>query len=134
MKILKFILRFVVGGLFVYAGLVKIIEPAVFATDVANFRLLPHVLVHLVAITLPWIEVVAGLLLVCGVWPRASALVLTGLMLVFLAGIGQALVRGLDIRCGCFGTVEGRKVGFSVLAQDVALLTMAAWIWWRSEK
>ena len=134
MKWLTLVLRVVVGGLFIYAGLVKIIQPAVFATDVANYRLLPHELVNLVAITLPWIEVLAGLCLVCGVWVRAGALVILVLTALFLAGIVQALARGLDIRCGCFGTAEGRKVGWGLFAQDVAVLAMAAWIWWRSEK
>jgi len=133
MKIFQILMRLTVGGLFLYAGGVKIMEPAVFAADVANYRLLPQTWINLVAITLPWIEFVAGLLLVVGIWPRASAMLITLLMIVFLAGIAQALVRGLDIRCGCFGTVEGRKVGATALVQDVALMTMAGWLWWKSE-
>lgn len=128
------ILRVLVGGVFVAAGAMKIVEPAQFATDIANYRLLPYATVNLAAITLPWIEVVAGLLLVTGVWTRASALVVTGLCVVFLAAIAQALARGLDVRCGCFGTVEARRIGIGALATDIVFLVSAAWVWWRTEE
>jgi putative oxidoreductase len=127
-KAFNLILRLIVGGVFITAGVLKILDPVTFAADIGNYRLLPHEVVNLMAITLPWIEVVAGLLLVLGIWNRASALILTLLMIVFLIAIGQALARGLDIRCGCFGTIEARKVGLLALWQDGALLAMAAWL------
>ena len=52
-------------------------------------------------------------------------------MVVFLAAIGWALAHGYDIRCGCFGTVEARKVGVVALLEDGAMLAMAAWLAWR---
>jgi putative oxidoreductase len=127
LKAFNLILRLILGGVFIAAGVLKIWEPAAFAADIGNYRLLPHEAVNLLAITLPWIEVAAGLLLVCGIWRRTSALVITVLMIVFLAAIGQALARGLDIRCGCFGTVEARKVGVLAIGQDIVLFVIAAW-------
>jgi uncharacterized membrane protein YphA (DoxX/SURF4 family) len=131
-RFLSFVLRLVVGGIFVYAGVVKILDPAGFATDVANYRVLPLVLVNFVAITLPWVETVVGILMVMGFWLPGSALVITGLMGVFLAAIGQALARGLDIRCGCFGTIEGGKMDALTLVRDIALFVCAAWLYWRA--
>ena len=131
-RFLSFVLRLVVGGIFVYAGVVKILDPAQFANDVANYRLLPSVLVNFVAITLPWVETVAGILMVMGFWLPGSALVITGLMGVFLVAIGQALARGLDINCGCFGTIEGGKIDALTLARDVTLFVCAAWLCWRA--
>jgi uncharacterized membrane protein YphA (DoxX/SURF4 family) len=134
MKWLNTALRLIVGGVFVYAGVIKILDPAGFASDVANYRLLPHSLVNLLAITLPWVEVVAGTLLTLGIWGRASAMVVTLMTCVFLVAITQAIARGLDIRCGCFGTVEARQVGLTTLLTDVALMAGATWLAWRSEK
>jgi uncharacterized membrane protein YphA (DoxX/SURF4 family) len=131
LKLVNFILRLGVGGVFVVAGALKIWDPTAFAGDIANYRLLPHELINLLAITLPWIEVAAGLLLVLGIWKRASAVLITLMMIVFLVAIGQALARGLDIRCGCFGTVEARKVGVLAMGQDVLLFVVAAWLAWR---
>jgi putative oxidoreductase len=128
MKVLNFMLRLGLGGIFIAAGVIKILDPAQFASDIANYRLMPHELINLLAITLPWIEVAAGLLLITGPWKRASALAILLMMVVFLAAIGQATVRGLNIKCGCFGTVEGRKVGLIALAEDAAMLAVAVWL------
>jgi putative oxidoreductase len=128
--ILRRVLRLIVGGVFIAAGAVKIMEPAAFAADIGNYRLLPHEFINLLAITLPWIELGAGLLLVAGFWKHPSAVLIAAMMVVFLAAIGQAVARGLDVRCGCFGTVEARKVGFLALAQDVGLFAGALWLAW----
>ena len=134
MKTFHFILRFIVGGVFVVAGVLKIWNPASFAGDIANYRLLTETLVNLVAITVPWVEVLAGSLLIAGIWKRPSALLITVLMVIFLAGIGQAIYRHLDIRCGCFSTLEARKVGLTALAEDFALLIAAGWLtFWYKE-
>ena len=125
------LLRLALGGVFIFAGVVKIINPAHFAADVGNYRLLAREWVNLFAITLPWIETLAGLLLVAGIWKRASALLIAAMLAVFLIAIGQAVARGLNINCGCFGTVEGRKVGLEALAQDAAMLAAALWLVWQ---
>ena len=128
MRVVHFILRLVVGGVFVAAGALKIWDPSGFANDIANYRLLPDALVNLVAITLPSIEVLAGSLLIAGIWKKPSALLITGLMAVFLVGIAQAIVRHLDVHCGCFSSLEARHVGLVALAQDLTLFCAAAWL------
>jgi uncharacterized membrane protein YphA (DoxX/SURF4 family) len=125
--------RLVVGGAFLYAGAVKIIDPAAFTKDIGNYQMLPHNTINLLAITLPWIEVVAGILLVLGVWMRPSALVIGALLVVFVVAITQAMARGLDIECGCFGSTKGRRVGLTTLSADLVFLAMIAWLWWRTK-
>jgi uncharacterized membrane protein YphA (DoxX/SURF4 family) len=125
--------RLLVGALFVGAGVFKIAQPAAFAADIGNFRMVPREWVNLLAITLPWMEVVAGGLLLAGRWRRAAALVVTVLMVVFVVAVAQALARGLDVRCGCFGTVGATRVGWLKLAENMALLAVAGWLWWRTE-
>ena len=132
-RIATVVVRIIVGGFFVYTGLLKISDPAVFATDVSNYRLLPHPVINLFAITLPWVEVVAGTTLVLGRWSRASALTIAVLLVVFIIAVSQALARGLDIKCGCFGTVTASKAGLETLALEVTLLAMAAWLVWREK-
>jgi uncharacterized membrane protein YphA (DoxX/SURF4 family) len=146
-KIVNLILRLIVGAVFIASAVAKIwnvqISPAhgiqfshvpdltTFSQDVANYHVPPRALGNLVAITLPWIELLAGVQLVFGIWKRASALVITAMMVVFLIAIGQAVARGFNINCGCFGTVDARKVGVTALAEDAVLLAMAAWLAWR---
>ena len=112
-------MRIFLGGFYLVAGAVKSLDPGKFAEAVANYRILPHDLINLVAITLPWIEVVAGLFLIAGIWFKASAWLINAMTVVFIAAIASAVARGLSIECGCFGTVGGREVGFNAIAEDV---------------
>ncbi len=123
---LNVILRLLVGGAFVVAGALKVADPAKFALDVSNYRLVPYELINLVAILLPWIEITSGLFVLAGIWLRAAALVITSLTVVFLVLIVSALARGLNIECGCFGTVGGKHIGLVNLVIDSALLALSA--------
>lgn len=124
------LLRLVLGGVYIVAGAVKVPDPGKFAQSVANYRILPHELINSVAITLPWIEIVAGVFLILGFWLVASAWLINMMTTVFIVAIASAVARGLDIECGCFGTVGGRGVGLTAIAQDVGLLLCGLWIVW----
>lgn len=129
-NILDLFLRWLVAIVFIYAGVVKIINPSSFAEAIDNYRILPYFLVTLTAATLPWIELICGLLLILGKWIRGSSLILILLNLVFLLAIGSALARGLDISCGCFAeTGDGAKVGITRLGEDFVLLIATAFIY-----
>jgi len=124
-KAVEILLRLSVGGAFVFAGALKVADPAAFVAAVENYHLLPRVLVHLVAVLLPWIEIVAGAAVLTGIWLRAAATLLSAMTLMFAVVIVSALVRGLDISCGCFGTVGGKHVGFVNLVIDATLACLA---------
>ncbi len=116
--------RLIVGGIFVYASIHKIIHPALFAEIIYNYKILPTQLVNVAALTLPWVELVSGVLLI--VWrPLAfpSTLILTALTLIFMSAIGFNLARGLDFQCGCFSdSPDAQAAGFETLIRDIALL------------
>ena len=98
------LLRIALGLVFIVASLDKIQNPENFATNIANYRLLPYRLINFSAIVLPWLEIVTGILLVVGVWIRAAGILTCGMLVLFIMAISQALVRDLDISCGCFST------------------------------
>ena len=127
------ILRLLVGGAFVFAGALKMADPAKFVLDVGNYRLVPDELINLVAILIPWIEITAGVFVLAGIWLRAAALVITGLTALFFAVIVSALARGLNIECGCFGTIGGKHIGWVNLAIDSTLLFLAGLLVLRSK-
>jgi uncharacterized membrane protein YphA (DoxX/SURF4 family) len=118
-------IRVVLGLVFLLYGLDKVSQPDVFARSIANYRLLPEVFVNLMAVVLPWIEVLCGLLLIFGQWIRSAALVSGFLLVVFVIAVSITLVRGLDIHCGCFNTNAGRKIGMKLLGEDLLLLGMS---------
>lgn len=115
--------RVVLAGVFLYASATKLPDLHAFSEDVANYQLLPAILVPVVAPAVVGVELVAGIALLLGVWARAAAAVLGGLMLVFVVGLSQALLRGIDLRCGCFGGAD--LATWWTVARDVALLVPA---------
>jgi uncharacterized membrane protein YphA (DoxX/SURF4 family) len=125
LPLLNWFCRLVLGAAFIYAGVSKIGNPAQFALNVSHYRLLPADLVNIVAIILPWVEVLAGLCVLTGFWLRSAALLLSGLTLMFSVVIISALARGLNIECGCFGTLGGARVGLRTLAIDAILFALA---------
>jgi uncharacterized membrane protein YphA (DoxX/SURF4 family) len=95
-------LRLFLGAFFVYASLDKIASPAAFARVIYQWQVTGPVLSNVAAVTLPWVELLAGTLLVLGVWKRESALVIALLLVVFLGAAGSVLARGIDVEnCGC---------------------------------
>lgn len=131
--LLQRVLGTALGALFVYASLDKIVHPADFARIVYHYQVigpsqvLPPLVPNLFAVSLPWVEVVTGLLLVAGAWRREAAAAAALMLVVFLGAVGSTLYRGIDVGgCGCFSvTAEGRRAGGLLLAQDAAMLAGA---------
>ncbi len=98
------------------------IDLAPFARDVYNYRILPIPLVNLVAMFVPAIEGLCSICLLTGAWLRPCTLIQAFFQMVFLVAMGQAMIRGLDINCGCFSGVADSKVGFFTLARDSVFL------------
>jgi uncharacterized membrane protein YphA (DoxX/SURF4 family) len=117
------LVRLALGGLFLWAAGTKLPDMAAFAESVANYRLLPPALVPAAAALVIGVELAVGALLVSGRWTRGAALVASGLLAVFTAGLSQALLRGIDLRCGCFGGTEN-ATWWTVL-RDLAMLAGA---------
>lgn len=115
--------RVIIGGLFVWAAFTKFADFHVFAEEIANYQLVPAQLVPLIAAALPGVEVVAGVALILGIYSRASAGIIAALMVVFIIGISQALIRGIDLTCGCFGGADDATWG--TVWRDVAMLVPA---------
>lgn len=101
-KYFALLVRVTLGALFIYSSMDKIANMSDFAKIIVNYKLLPLELVNLLAIFLPWLEFVLGLCLVIGKFERASLILYSAMLLVFIIALSQALIRGLDISCGCF--------------------------------
>jgi putative oxidoreductase len=113
------VLRLLLGGLFIYAGIGKIWNPADFSAAIDNYRMLPYPLVPVMAAVLPWVEVICGLLIICNRWLPGACMIVILLNVMFIIAISAAMARGLDIDCGCF-SVSGSasRVGVARLLED----------------
>lgn len=128
MNWLRLILHWLFGGVFVYAGALKAWDPAAFVMDVRSFELLHDPWAAWLAMSLPWLEIFAGLAVITGVLRAGGLLVLNTSLLAFLAAILSAWARGLDIQCGCFGGGAGTSDYIELVVRDVALLALGLWL------
>lgn len=122
--------RILLAAVFLYASWSKIQDPALFMDAIRSYQLhLPELLVAWVAIVLPPAEAVAACALVATKWARESAVLICAMLLVFLFGLSQAWIRGLEISCGCFGPEDGAAVPLWLdILRDLALLILAVWL------
>jgi putative oxidoreductase len=118
-------LRLYIAGLFIYAGMVKINYTAEFAETIASYRMVPHWGVNAMAIIMPWIELISGILLLCGIRVRSAIVVLGSLLVMFTAGIAANLIWKAPIDCGCFHTL-GDTISWKTLVRDLIWIVMAA--------
>ena len=115
------IIRLLLGAMWVWASLDKIQDPAQFSRDIANYHVIPFGLENLSAIVVPWLELLIGMGLIAGVMVNGAALVSSGLMLLFIVLISQAILRGFNIECGC-GLKEGQLVGWDKILENIVFL------------
>src|SRR5438105_15689125 len=96
------IVEAILGGIFIYAGILKALDPVQFANDIDNYKTLPWFISVRLAFYLPWLEIFCGLALVFRFLYRGGLSILTVLIAVFIGVTIAAKMRGLDITCGCF--------------------------------
>ncbi len=123
-KGLLVLFRLIVGGVFVWAGILKILDPLEFARSIMNYRVFPQELAFLVALVLPWVEVIAGGLLIVGLFRRSSALLISLMLIGFIGLVALALARGIDTSCGCFGSFS-RSADLSLILADAGMLYLS---------
>jgi uncharacterized membrane protein YphA (DoxX/SURF4 family) len=121
--------RLLVGGVFLVAGAIKLPDPAAAVRAVRAYRLLPESLVAPIAFGLPMIEIAVGLALLVGAFVRAAAIAAAVLLVVYVAAVGSAWARGLQIDCGCFGgggqVAAGQTAYPTEILRDIGLLVVA---------
>ena len=127
---LEFLCRFFLGGVFLWAGGTKIVNPHDFANIIANYQLLPDFAVNITAVWLPWIEVLCGILLISGIWVEGSLIVINALLIVFIVALISNWVRGIDVDCGCFAVdvEKGESNYLFDIIRDIILLAIGMFI------
>jgi putative oxidoreductase len=128
-KYLLFAVRAFLGCVFVVAAVDKVAAPEAFAASIAAYKLIPYALVNIIALVVPWLEMLCGVLLLAGVYQRGSAAILSALLAVFMAAMVSALLRELKIDCGCFGKEHATPVSWLKVLEDAGLLVLAVYLW-----
>ena len=117
-----------VGGLFVYAGMAKWLDPLRFASSLLGYQVFPMAIIYWIVWLFPWVEVGVGVAMILGVYPRVTGGAVVALLTVFTLLVSYAYTQNLVIDCGCFGAprpVNGQKI-----LENLAMM-MAAYAWWK---
>ena len=129
------------GVFFVAAALPKIADPPSFAHMVYNYRIVPGAIINLMALTMPWIELLSGLALILGIWKATTRTIIAALLITFIIAIAINLLRSNAIDCGCFDVTAAGKSRDERLAdmrlvilRDTGMLLMALQLWLASRK
>ncbi len=125
--------RIVLGCVLIYSSFDKIADPFQFASDIRNYSMPTFGLENLMAMILPWLELLTGFALILGIMVDGAAWITALMMGLFIVAIGQAVVRGIDIECGC-GMKEGEMVGLPKLIEDAFYLLLAVFIIKRKQR
>ena len=132
--------RLIVGLVFIVSSYHKIIDPIMFAKNIHNYNVTIGYLEYfenIVALVLPMLELVIGILLIFGVWVKASNDIIILLLLFFMVLLAQAYMRGVNVHCGCFSAGSGTAESSELLVrffQDFILLTMCIFIKFRADR
>jgi len=122
------VVRVVLGAIFVVAGASKVGHAAEFAQQIAAFRLLPQPVIAPMALALPFLEILLGGYLIIGLFTRVAGWVATLLLLVFDGAIASAVLRGMTLNCGCFGTHDSTVTTWAEVARDAVFVLLAVFV------
>jgi len=115
--------RLGLGGVFLGACAYKIWDPHEFGLSIATYEIMPLSLINLMAVCLPWVELIIGLTFIAGLWTRASALAINGMLLMFIVALFIALSRDMQLSCGCFASQEAAdEIGMHTVIRDFGML------------
>lgn len=130
---LNVVVRLFLGVFFLLAALGKAAEPALFAKEIANYAIIPEPLINLVALFIPWTELVVSIFLIFGIRLKSSSAITSILLIIFIAAVGSAMARGLDINCGCFSQ-KIQYVGWPKILENIGLLLLSLYLFFSPAK
>ena len=130
---LPLIFRLILGIVFIYASYSKILDPAAFSKNIHNYHITDNFIwiENLIALFLPWLELIVGIFLIFGVFLEGATSITIGMLIFFIIILSQAVFRGIDVHCGCFkatadeGVTDFRMELIKRIGEDFVYLGMA---------
>ena len=115
--------RLAVGIIFIWASIYKIIDPCSFSKSIWYYHMVPGDIINLMAIILPWVELISGACLIVGVLYKGAVVAVNGMTIIFIIALSTAIFRGIDIDCGCFKAAqESSEAAWESLIFDFVLI------------
>jgi len=122
------LVRVLLGGLLLVAGGLKLGHPAELAATIAGYRILPAAIAGLLALALPYVEMLLGLYLIVGLFTRVVAIVSAIQFVCYAGAIASAVIRHIAANCGCFGPNDSSVADWPHVGFDLALAAASAFV------
>ena len=128
---LPLIFRLILGIVFIYASYEKILDPIGFSKNIHNYHVTPVFIENIVALVLPWAELIIGIFLIFGLFLEGTISITISMLVFFILLLSQAVFRGIDVHCGCFSNNandESTNFQFELIKriiEDIIFLGMA---------
>jgi len=124
--------RFALGALFIFSGYIKLNDPQAFAFAIKGFKLVEnHELISHATFSIPWTEVLIGVLVILGLYTRVAAGSMFLMLAIFTGAVFTVLARDIDTTCGCFGKYMGSKIDGSTITRNCVLLAVSALVFYK---
>lgn len=127
---LSLLSRLILAVVFIAAAWPKLWDPQSFLEAISNYRVVPEMYLPYMAVILPSLEILVGLCLLIGINVRAAALLCLAMLSLFIMGMIQAMVRKIDLDCGCFGEQTPVQVSSLSVLRNIALSVPAIYLIW----
>jgi len=129
-RLMGLVARLLLGSIFIYASYHKIIAPDEFAKIVYGYDLFPSETINLIAIIIPFVELISGMALIIGIYTRPAAIILIGMLTAFVIAISINIIRGHEFDCGCFSSDTSQAVNsaWQTLGRDMIFMMLGIYI------
>ena len=129
LRIGRLLLRVAIAVLFLFAAITKLIDPSLFAQQIANYQLTPWLATAVLSVFFPALELCVGISLLLGRWESGALVWVAVLLTIFSGALLSAIVRGLSIDCGCFGRSIENTGTLWPLIRNLVLLAVTGFLW-----
>lgn len=125
---MRSIAKWLLGGFFIIAGILKALDPAAFQEDVLNYQLVGYPISFVTAYFLPFFEITLGIGVIFSVCTRACLVSIILLLCAFIGVLSFTWAQGIDINCGCFGAIDPVKGQPGAIFRDIVLIGLAFYL------
>ena len=131
MKVVENVIAGLLGAIFIFSGVVKIIDPELFYKNILEYRIFPRLVAVAGALYLPWLELFAGIFVLFYAFRKPASLLIALLNLFFIIIVSIVLVKGIKPQCGCFGPFS-EEASLSLIVRDFVFFVMSLFLFLRS--
>jgi hypothetical protein len=131
-KIIIIMLRFLLSGIFVFSGIMKMLHLSEFSDVVLSIVKIDDFFMDVIVVLLPLVEIIFGFMFILNYHYKIAIMGIIGLLIVFIVLSIYSIVINLNVNCGCFGRIIDNKLGSETLIRNLILLGIGVYLFFNN--